>query len=918
MISQLREIASRSRGLFTGQRTDSDFEQEIEAHLALLTEENIRAGMSPGDAARAARLKLGGTTQLRESHHDQRTLPWLESFAQDVRFALRLLRKNPGFTAVAILTLALGIGVNTTLFSAYNAVALKPLPVSDPAHVARFERWFTTGGLGRSQYAFSYPEYVYCRDHAKAFAALVASSELIELPATLPGSASQVRMDGQLVSANYFMGLGVQPQLGRPFASSEDQTPGGNSVIVISDLFWQRAFGGKPETIGQILTLNGIPFTIIGVAPKGFTGTTANAQTPDFWAPLSMQAQLYPVHDWLHTPDDYKLEIYARLKNSVARQSAEAEASLLIAQFSTTYTTSNQWFKTRAVTLPHTTYFPNTDDIRFRASIAGAMLVIGLILFVACVNVGNMLLARGAARQREISTRRALGAGRTRIVRQLVIESVVLAFFGGVAGLIVSIWAGDLLQAFLTSALAPLSRAAAFHSLYSGLNLTPDIRVMVYALAISICAGTLLGLSPALQLTNQDLASALKCEGPSTGTLRGARLRTWLTAAQVAACVFLLASAALLLRGLIRSQAAEPGFDTRDTFLLFGDFGGSGTRTPAQALADRERLVKTLQARSEFAGATFGTIPLSGTWTTDITSDHARGRTLASTASDTYFDFLGIPLVRGRHFTQPESENGAAVAVISESTAREFWPQQDSLGKTFSLDMNFRGKLEQFQVIGIAKDVRFTNLTRVDPSHVYLPVGVVDASSSAQILVKIHGDPQRALAVAEIAAGSIYKSSVIDMQLLSLQEGFVVLQRTLSKVLTMFAASLAALALALTGVGIYGVLSYLVSQRSREIGIRIALGASSGALLRDIVTAGLRPVFVGIAAGLAAAAAFSMLLHQTLVFPGSMDFLYGVRFYDPVTFVGLFFFALLIAALASAIPARRAMRVDPMVALRYE
>jgi predicted permease len=918
MLSRIKAIVSRIRGLFNGRHLDGDFEQELESHLALLAEENIRAGMSPEEARRMARLKLGGAVQLRESHHKQRTLPWLESIAQDTRFGLRVLRKNPGFTAVAILTLALGIGVNTTLFSAYNAVALKPLPVADPAHVARFERWFTSGGLGSSQYAFSYPEYIYCRDHATAFSALVASSELIEVPAALRGSVSRERLDGQLVSANYFTGLGIRPQLGRPFASGEDQKPGGDSVVVISDLFWQRAFNSNPQTIGQVLTLKGVPLTIVGIAPKGFTGTTVNAQIPDFWAPLSMQAQLYPGGDWLHTPDDYKFEIYARLKNSVTRLSAEAETSLLIGQFSTTYTPHDPMFKTRSVTLPHTTYFPNTDDIRFRASIAAAMLIIGFILFVACVNVGNMLLARGAARQREISTRRALGAGRARIIRQLVIESLVLAFLGGVAGLLVSVWAGDLLHAFLAGFTAPLGGIAALHSLYAAVNFTPDTRVMIYALVISICAGTLLGLSPALQLTSQDLVSALKSEGPSMGALRGARLRNLLIAAQVAASVFLLASAGLLVRGLIRSQAAEPGFDTRDNFWLSGDFGGSATNTPAQALAERERFVKALRTQPEFAAVTFGSLPLNGTWTPPMNSGHAIGRALASTASETYFDLLRIPFVRGRGFTEQESENGAAVAVISESTARQFWPQEDALGKTFSLDMNFRGKLEQFQVIGIVKDVRFTNLTRVDPAHVYLPVGLVGVFSQPQILVKIYGDVRPALTAAQTTAASVYKTSVTDVALVNLEDSFVALQRTLSRTLSMFAAGLAALALTLTGVGIYGVLSYLVSQRSREIGIRIALGASPGALLRNIVVVALRPVFAGIFAGLAAAAAFSTLLHQTLVVPGSPDFFYGVRFYDPVTFVGLFLFALLIAALASAVPARRAMRVDPMVALRYE
>jgi predicted permease len=915
MLSRLRALTSRIRGLFTSHRLDDDFAQELDSHLALLTEENIRKGMPEAEAKRAARLKLGSEAALRESHHDQRTIRWLESVAQDVRFALRMLRKKPGFTAVAILTLALGIGVNTTLFSAYDAVALKPLPVADPAHVVRFERWFHSRTLGSLQYEFSYPEYLYCREHGDLFAGLVASSVEIPIPGSLEHSSVVQRFGGQIVSANYFEDFGIQMQLGRPFTDNEDLTPGGNPVVVLSYLFWQRAFQEDPRAVGQVLTLNGTAFTIIGVASREFSGTTLNGEVPAFWAPLSMQAELASGSNWLHSPDQYKLQIFARLKNSASRQAAQAQTELMIRQFASTYVAID---KTTTVTLQRTTYFPNTDDIRFRASVAAAMLIVGLILFVACVNVGNMLLASGSSRLREISTRRALGASRARVIRQLLAESVLLALFGGVAGLIISVWSTDLLRAFLQTKATPLGGASAYNSLMSAVNLTPDFRIMFYVLVLSLCAGTLLGLSPALHCTTQDLASALKSEGPSMGRLRGSRLRNILIAAQVAVSVFLLAVAGFLMRGLIRSQSASPGFETRDAFLLFRDFDGYGDGTPAALSDARLRLTRALEGQPEFAAVAMGTIPLSGSWSPLIATSHVSGQTLASYASDTYLNLFDIPLLKGRNFTQQESDHGADVAIISESTARSFWPNQDPIGQAFSLDMNFRGKLHTFQVIGIVKDVRFVSLSRIDPAHVYLPAGSADSFSPPSIFVRLHGDSRQALLAAQSVDGMLFKNSPSDTQLINIEDGFVAFQRTLSQVLAMFAVILACLALTLAGIGIYGVLSYLVSQRFREIGIRMALGASPIALLRSIVRVGLRPVMVGIVTGLATAAAFTALLHQTLVFPGSIDFFYGVRFYDPLTFAGLFCFALLTAVLASAIPANRAIRVEPVSALRCE
>jgi putative ABC transport system permease protein len=628
-----------------------------------------------------------------------------------------------------------------------------------------------------------------------------------------------------------------------------------------------------------------------------------------------MQARLVPGQDWLHQPGVQLFQIFARLKSSRDLQPAQAQADLLVRQYGTTYEHKD---KTRAVTLQRTTYFPNTDDIRFRALMAGLMLIVGLVLLAACANVGNMLLARGAARQREISTRMALGAGRGRVIRQLLVESILLSCLGGLAGLATSIGATKLLGVFLQQ------NAMLVGGDFSAVNIAPDGRVIAYVLAVSLGAGGLFGLFPALQFARRDIIAALKDEGSSLGRhLSGSRLRNLLVATEVAVSMLLLATAGLLTRGLVRSEAADPRFDTRHAFLLVGNFGTPGT-DPVKAIARQKQLIERLRGRPEVADVALGSVPFGGTWTPPMRVDTPQGRvtgwTLASYASERYFDTLGIGVLQGRTFTRLEGAEAASLAVISESAARQFWPGQAALGKQLTLDVDFRGKLSSFEVIGIVKDVRYANLTRIDPAHVYLSTNGPHAADygAMDILLRIRGDRQRAFTAVESTVEAFDRDLMSSVRLVNLEEGVVRVQRAMSQALATLAAVLAALALTLAGVGVYGVVAYLVSQRTREIGVRMALGASHGTVLKSVVLEGLRPVFAGITLGLAAAAVLSALLHQTLVFPGSMDFFYGVPFTDPVTFVGLSCFVAGIAALASVAPARRALRVDPMVALRYE
>jgi macrolide transport system ATP-binding/permease protein len=900
--------------LFRRERAERELAREVESHLALIEEEYSRRGIGPEEARLAARRIYGGIEQAKELHRDERSIIWIEQTLSDVRYACRNLARNPGFALVVTLTLTLGIGVNATLFSAYNAVALKPLPVADPNQVVRFERWFEHGFRGETQYGFSYPEYAYCRDHNDVFSSLVAVSwpnQVVVQAGETPSAEPEIAA-AQFVSQNYFADLGISSRLGRTFLRQEGRVPGADPVAVISHPFWDRHFHSNPQIIGRVLQVNGILLTVIGVAPEEFTGTSTLPQVPDLWVPLSMQTRLLPGPDWTQEPDNQPLQILARLKPSTTPKRAQAESDSLIRQVASTFRARE---KTLATTLQPTAFFGNTDDLRFKSFIASLMLLVGSVLVVACVNVTNMLLARGAARQREIGVRLALGASRARIIRQLLTESILLSLLGGVGGLVASIWTAKLLW---------VSILQVFTGLFAGnvvfrLDLNPDMRVFVYSLVLSLLTGVLFGLSPALELSRPDLTRALKEEGRSLGRRWSrSRLRAFLVATQVGVCMVLLISTGLLLRGLLRSQAAQPGFETHRVLLLSGDFG----RDPEKSVTLERHLIEGLQSLPGVKAAALGTFPLLGTWTPPILIEGSRApqtksgdRTLASYASDTYFNTVGIQLLRGRAFTDREAANNAHVAVISESTARRFWPGENSLGKLFKLDLDFRGTFTAFEVVGIAKDVRFANLTRIDPTHVYVPTGTKDFYG---ILVRSQGDPMGAIAAVRHAVEGLDENLARSLWFRTIEGGPLHLQKSMAQIAALYAGILAFVALVLAAVGIYGVMAYLVNQRTREIGIRMALGSTTVSVLKTVLLEGLRPACAGILLGMLGAAALTWALHSSLVFPGAVDFFYGLPFYDPVTFLGLAGFFILIVGMATLVPARRAIRVDPMVALRFE
>ena len=894
----MRRFLSRFANLFRGRDADREMTREIDAHLTLLQDEFERHGMSQEDARRAAHSAYGGVEQTKELHRDARSFVWIEQFFKDLRYAWSSLLRSPGFTLIAVGALALGIGVNATIFGIYNAVALKQLPVADPSSVVRVKRWFGQNAYAYN-YTFAYPEYQYLRDHNNVFSGLTAASSAIPVLASISNTAPE-HLKGYAVSANYFADLGVNARIGRTFLPDEDRAPGANPVLVLSYRFWKRKFQGDPNVIGQTIKLNSLPYTIVGVAPQGFTGTDTTPIESGFWAPLSMLDQLQPEFGpasdstWREQFRDSShpgFQIIARLKEGISREKAQAETDLLIHQYLAGYR-ENQ--PTLSVTLQRTSYFGSAGDFWLKALAAAVLTVVSLVLVVACANVANMLLARGVARRREIGIRLALGASRGRVIRQLLTESILLSLLAGAAGILLSAAASRLLWTSLVTVIPSLQQYLV------ELDVGPDAHVITYGLALSVVTGILFGLAPALQSTRSGLYSATQAEASPS------RLRGLLLGIQVAVSVLLLIVSGGLLGGVMSSfaKASELGFETRDTYLLSGRFGSDR----AKANASIQRLRDRLETMPEMSRVALGWAPLQGAIQFPMTAEKWKGQATATWASDAYFETLGIPILEGRSFTRQEGDGDASVAVISESTARRVWPGEDPLGKRFTLDSALT--FTNYQVVGVARDARFTVITEIDPLHVYVAGGV----DRGRVLFRIRGNRDKALLAAQAAVDSVDPTALSTLDMVSLEDGPVAVQRGFLRVLGAFAGTLTLLSLTLAGVGIYGVMAFLVSQRTREIGIRVALGATSGAVIRNVMLQGVWPVLIGTLVGVAG----SLALERAPAVQGVRQFILSPpTLSDPVFYAELML-VLAIVVIASWIPARRALRVDPVVALRYE
>lgn len=916
MRQRLSVLRARLSGLLRRGPPDLDFREELRAHEAMLTEDLERRGVPPDEARRRARIVLGNPTALAQQHRERRTWRLLPDVGADVRIALRQFRRRPGFTLIAILTMALGIGVNTTVFSALNAVALRPLPIAGADRAVRVERWAQSGLRGTSQFVYSYAEYTWLRDRLDVLADLVA----ISLPAPVnsrdpqelatTGTAEEPYVV-EFVSDNFFASLGPPVQLGRPLTREELRISNSAPVIFLSDRGWRTRFGADPSIVGTAIRLNGASYTVVGVGAPTFIGIGNPPAPPDFWASLGLKVAMTSGLDWTTLSSVKPLRLIGHVvpTASIAAASARARsfAAALVAEFPSADPTIN-------LTLEPTTYFGETNDPRFLLFISLLAVVVGLILLAACANLTNMLLARAAGRTREFALRLAIGASRGRVIRQLLVESVLLSLAGGAVALMLAAWASHVLWVRVAEAVQVFSggRGALL------VDLSPDVRVLGFAMALAAVAGIVFGLAPARQLAGTDLVTGLGDTGASQGLWsHRPRLRTWLIASETAIAMTLAIVAGLLARGLDRGGSAQASIDTRHLYYV----GYASVPDPVKAASFERQLLQRLTADPAVsAGTLMSTIPFAGTWTRDVYGgSDSTSSTIFShlkTVSSTYFATMGVPLVRGRGFTLDEADTGAPVAVVSASAARRLWPDRDPIGQTirFSPEPRRGGSLAAFTVIGVASDARTVNISRDDPAFVYWPTKRSD--EYALVIGSTRSSSAITTAIRQ-ALGTMDQNLLRTLAVVQIEDGFVRPQRVLPAAIGTFAMALAVLSLALAAAGIFGIVSFVASQRTREFGIRTAIGATSSRLLRLVLTEGLAPVGIGMVLGLVAATGIAAIFRSVLqLSPSSPDLLFGVGAFDPLTFAAMTLVVSVAALSAAALPAWRAGRVDPLTALR--
>ena len=884
----LRLAAAKTKGFFTQGQRDREMDAEFRSHLELLTERYVRQGMSRDDAARAARLQFGNVTLHKEKQRAQRSFLSPAEWWGDIRFGLRMLMKKPGSNAAVVLALALGIGMNATVFTFVNALLLRP-PAGVSATGNLLEIWLhnrTATGV-QGYFPFTYPDYAYFRDHSRSLEGVLAFDGDGHPTIWNRSGAGQV-IQGQLVSGNYFSELGVNPVLGRTISSGDDQLTSPHPVVVLSHSFWRLQLAADPGIVGRTLVLNGAAFTVVGVAPAGFTGMLV-ATEPDFWAPLATQEQF--THDKGRTSDrnGYWLIVVGRLGPGMDRAKAQAEMHVLAHQLELDYPDSN---KNLDATVYPATLVPGPYRGYVSAFTGMLQSVFVLVLLIACANAASLLLARAQGRIREMAVRSALGAGRGRLIRQMLVESLLLSSIACVAGVMLAWWLARMLLGLKPTSL-PIT-----------LEVPMDWRVLLFALLVSLATGVIFGLVPALRSAAVNAAPVLKEEGQTAG-LRKSRLRSMLLIGEIATCVVLLTGATLCVRSLMHANSIDPGFDTQHIAIATLDPGSLGY-TPEKVSAFYRQLMEHVLALSGVTTASYaGYLPL-GT-SEEVTSvgkhivkDPDRSRTDVFRVDPGYFSTMGITLLRGRDFTQKESDSAEPDAVVvNEVLARQLWPGQDPIGKRIALD----DALATSEVIGVAKVGKYRTLGEGPIAVVYrghLP-------PSRTLVIRTSGDA-RLLLDAVRREVQVVDPMMAATDLETIGE-YMALPLFPARTLGLLLGASGIFAAALTAIGLFGVIAYVVSQRTHEIGVRMALGARQNDVLKLVMRQGLQVTSIGLCIGLAAASAAARLLAPLL---------YGISANDPATLVGVAIGVTAVAMLACYVPARRAMRVDPAVALRYE
>ena len=861
-------------------------DQDIREHIEREMQDNIERGMTPEEAAYAARRKFGNVTQVKEDTRNVWSVVWFEQLVEDMYFGLRMLRKNPSFAVGAVLTLALGVGANAAIFSVMDAVLLRPLAMEEPSRVMYVQEQWRDLRPGLSVGNFHDLE-----QESTSFAKLCASNSASFNFAT---PEAPERVQGELASGEYFATFGVRPLVGRGFTPEEDKA-GHGQVVVISERLWRGRLHEDSGIVGQSLVLNGARYTVVGVMPKSFDPLLSGS---DLWLPEAFTPTQLADHD------NHYLNVMGRLKDGVSAAQAQAELSAIADGLRQKYPIDDKDRSFRVT--PLTTALLGDQRLVLRMLLGS----VGLLLLIACANVANLQLARARSRQKETALRAAVGASPQRIVRQLLAENVVLGLFGGVGGVLLAYWGVAWVVAHGPADVPRLQQTAI------------DARTLAFACAVTLFSSLLFGLAPALRSASVRLSEAFK-GGAGTSSGGSDRLRSGLVVGEVALALMLMVGAGLLIRSALLVSRLDPGFDTPN--LVVGRVGLSETGYHDPTVA-RQTFEGILKAASALPGvksaAVVSRAPLAGGGSSNGLLVEGREFDLANlvdaqlqVVSPSYVSTVRVPLKAGRDFTPQDTRERTLVTLVNQTLARSMWPGQDPVGKRFACcESGPKGRMDPVwhEVVGVVADVRAWGLDRQVAPEFYLPLAQMPANAwdwigrTMDLVVRTEGG---AIPVHELQTTVASVAPGIPIYHVSSMQNNISTSLERSHFDTMLLAIFAATALLLSTIGIYGVLSYTVAQRTRDIGIRMTLGATRTQVMRNVLTYGARLTGLGLLAGLGAALVGTRVLSSLL---------YGVRSTDAITFAAVSAVLVAVALIASYIPARRATRVDPMVALRHE
>jgi predicted permease len=918
MVSRLRVLAAKLTGLLSWQRADRDSGDELQMHLELLAERFIGQGMRPEDAATAARRQFGNMTLLQQRQREMRSIMFIENFRRDLRFGARQLRRNPSLAIIAVVSLSLGIGANTAIFTVAKKVLLDTLPVAKP-HELRLLTWVSgheqpvppvwgdvgpTEGGGLQSTAFSYPVLEQLRNRTDVFQDLIAFKD-IQMTVTVDGAPEFVA--GEMVSGNAFSGLGVEPIVGRPITPEDDAGPGKGPVAVISEGYWAERFGRSNSVLGKTIFVNSVPVTVVGVSPARFTGLQMGEQT-EIFVPLTMQPLLVPraqltasgSNSLLNNPQSWWVLILARLRSDVPEPQTQAVLDVVLRQAAMATLPEAKGMDQFHLKLERGDRGLDYLKGEFAKPSYVLLALAGLVLLLACVNLANLLLARAATREREMSTRLALGAGRAHILRQVLLESLLLSSSGGVAGLVLGYLGRNAIPRLLAAPWQPAPMQVDF-----------DWPVLVFTVAVSLGTGLLFGMVPAWQATRTDVNTALKDASHATANRHKMWFGKGLVVFQLALSTLLLIGAGLFVRTLVNLSHRPLGFRA-DHILLFRLSPPRTRYTDVQMVALYRQVEEKLAAIPGVRSVSMSNIAILGDGHSGSTF-HISGQPVSQEAvrvqmnnvGANFFQTMGIPILQGRSFNAHDTPTSAQVAIVNRALARQFFPDENPIGLTFECDADdVKGPV---QIVGISADTRYADLRGETPPTFYLPYQQSSGANRMVVEIRTAEEPGTVLSQVRTTIESLDRDlPLIDVRTMSEQ-----IRSTMSgeRIFAQLTSAFGVLALVLACIGIYGIMAYTVARRTGEIGIRMALGAQAGRVLTMVLREVSWLAFAGIAVGIGGALWLAHFLSAML---------YGLKPSDPLTLASAASLLMVVAILAGFGPARHASRVDPIRALRHD